>query len=68
MEYSKLEGLTILDDPTAQKYELKAGPNETNIVIMEAGFDGFGTAGSGGTLIEKAWTSSKYIYNNFELL
>jgi|TARA_B110000285_G_C14889489_1_gene497844 hypothetical protein len=54
MEYSKLEGLTILDDPTAQKYELKAGPNETNIVIMEAGFDGFGTAGSGGTLIEKA--------------
>ena len=48
MEYSKLDGLTILDAADPKKYELTAGPNETNLVIMEAGFDGFGTAGAGG--------------------
>jgi|APSaa5957512535_1039671.scaffolds.fasta_scaffold701318_1 hypothetical protein len=49
MEYTTLNGLTLLDDPDSKKYDLKVGPNDIQIIILEAGFEGFGTAGRGGT-------------------
>ena len=48
MEYTKLEGLTIVSDPTAQKWEINCGPGETNIIILEAGFEGTSFGGRGG--------------------
>lgn len=47
-EYTKLEGLTILgEEADAKKWALSVGPNDTNIVILEAGSSGFGMAGAG---------------------
>ena len=51
MEFSTLDGLTILGDEKAKNYHLQAGPHETKCIIMEAGFDGFGTSGKSGTQI-----------------
>lgn len=42
MEYKSLTGLTIIsDDPAAEKekWAITAAPNETNIVVLECGFD-----------------------------
>lgn len=49
MEYSTLDGLTILGDESSKKYNLTAEPHETKCIILEAGFDGFGTSGKSGT-------------------
>lgn len=43
MEYSTFEGLKIIGDETSKNYDLTVGPNDTQIVIMEAGFAGYGT-------------------------
>ena len=51
MEYTTLKGLKILGDESATKYKLDVGPNDTKCIIMEAGFEGFGTSGRVGTLI-----------------
>ena len=49
MKYSTLDGLKILGDEQSKNYDLTVGPNDTKCVIMEAGFEGFGTSGRVGT-------------------